>query len=68
MVYEAIALNRKQKLIILTDDTVIPFASMLDADGEETDDPRECALAIIQLPNGKWSYVDLSDFDETSIN
>lgn len=68
MTYSAVALNRKQRLIILTDDTVIPFATMLDANGEETDDPGECAVAIIQLPNGMWTGVHLSDFDETGVN
>jgi hypothetical protein len=37
---------------------------MLDAQGDETDDPDEAMVVIVRVPNGRFGVVDLSYFTE----
>lgn len=59
----AIAVNRTARLVLLTDDVVVPITAMLDEHGDETSDPDKCLIAIVQLPCGRWGCCDLRDFE-----
>lgn len=66
---QAVAVNRSGKYFRLEDDRVIPFCSMMDINGNDTDDPAECVIALFQIPEGedgagKYSGADLREFDD----
>lgn len=63
----AIAVNRRKQIFLMEDDTIIPFACMLDEFGIETDDPFKCITVIYQLPNGRFAGIALSEFEGVSV-
>jgi hypothetical protein len=55
------------KFFLLTDGTVIPWEAMMDADGNDTEDPTQCVIAVFQIPEGyagagRWSGHDIREF------
>jgi hypothetical protein len=42
----------------------LDVVQMLDAQGDETDDPDEAMVVIVRVPNGRFGVVDLSYFTE----
>ena len=61
-----IAINRKARLAILDSGAVVEIASMIDLDGNETNDPEQCFCAIVPLPCGRWACCDLGEFEDVS--
>jgi hypothetical protein len=70
MTLQAVAVNRKGKYFRLVDDSKLPFCSMMDINGDETEDADACVIALFQLPDGRFSGVDLrlfgADMQETT--
>ncbi len=64
MTLQAVAVNRKGQYFRLDDDSKLPFCAMMDANGEDTEDPDACVIALFQLPNGRFSGVDLRLFGD----
>lgn len=60
---EAVAVNRVLGLILLDTDETVEIDTLLDADGDETDDPQAAVAAVAPLPNGRWISVDLAAFE-----
>lgn len=59
------AINRMKRLALLDGGAVVSITTMLDIDGDETNDPEECFIAILQLPNGSWACCDIRDFEDS---
>lgn len=59
------AINRSKRLALLDSGDVVLFEMMLDIDGDVTNDPDECFVAILQLPCGRWAYCDLREYEDT---
>ncbi len=66
-VARVVAINRTKRLALLDSGAVVEIASMIDIDGDKTDDPEECLVAIVQLPNGMWSCCDLREFEDSKM-
>lgn len=60
-----VAINRTRRLVLLDSGAVVPIETMIDADGERTNDPDECFCAIVQLPCGRWACCDLREFEDS---
>lgn len=58
------AINRESKQVLLADGTVHNMTAFHTVDGDETDDIDEAAFATVELANGKWFPVILSQFGE----
>ena len=63
---EVTAICRRDALAILDTGEIIHFATMLDIDGNETDDTAECVCAVAPLPDGRWVVIDFSEFEWVS--
>lgn len=61
-----VSINRSKRLALLDSGTVVTIETMLDNDGAETDDPEQCAMAILQLPCGRWACCDLKEFEDSA--
>jgi hypothetical protein len=61
---DAIAINRKERTVVLSDFTSVRWTHMF-ADGEETTDPFNATSAVAPLPDGRWITVDLTAFGNT---
>lgn len=65
---QVVAINRTDATAILDCGTIIHFATMLDLDGNETDDVSECVCAVAPLPDGRWAVIDFSKFETVSVH
>lgn len=65
---QVVAINRTGAAAILDCGTIIHFATMLDIDGNETDDVSECVCAVAPLPNGYFAVIDFSEFESVSVH
>lgn len=65
---EVIAINRSEACAILDTGHVVHFATMLDIDGNETDDVSECVCAVAPLPNGDFAVIDFSEFETVRVH
>lgn len=68
MTADAVAINRTRAAVLLDDDTVIPFETMWDAFGDETDDCDAAVSAIFPLADGRWCAIDLTAFDPVAVH
>lgn len=55
--------NLTKRLALLDDGRSCRVDTLLDADGDETDEPRDAVVAILALPDGRWGVIDLRDFE-----
>jgi len=63
--FEVVAVHLRKRLALLDDDSTMPIANLLDADGEECYSDENPAWAIAGPdPNNKWHRIDLSCFEE----
>lgn len=58
------AINRRMKVAVTDTFEIIDFDIMYDIDGCETNDPDDCVVAIVRLPNGLWEVIKLGDFEK----
>ena len=56
-------INVTDGLVILKSGAVVKIETMLDADGNRTSDPKECEIAICELPNGQWASFCLWEYE-----
>lgn len=66
--YEVSAFNRRLKVVLFVTGEVIPFASLIDSDGEMTDDMDEAVAGVVEDPAGKWHSLNFADFETVSSN
>ena len=59
------AVNRGLRLVLTTDGRFLPISDYLDSDGEETDNPEEAVIAIVNAGDS-WAVLDLRDFERES--
>lgn len=64
---EAVAVNVQRGLILLDTNETVEIDTMIDADGDETDDPDLALAALAPLPDGRWIVVDLTAFERAQI-
>lgn len=64
----AISLSAQQ--VVLDDGTILEMDTLIDDEGDETDDIELAVVAVVQLTNGKWFVVKFDDFefDEKTLN
>jgi hypothetical protein len=60
------AIKRSEACAILDTGQMVHFATMIDVDGNETEDVSECAFAVVPLPDGRWEVIAFSDFNNVS--
>ncbi len=68
MMSDVAAVNVGQRIAVMDDDTIVHLETLLDADGEETDDAEAARSAVGQLPDGSWLAVDLTQFETAASN
>lgn len=56
------AVNLDLRKVMLDDGELANITNLLDADGDETDDPELAEAAVFQYPSGRWGSLDLSQF------
>lgn len=56
------AINLDQRIALLEDGSTIPLETLLDDEGDETDDIADAVVAVAPLPNGKWVTIAFSAF------
>jgi hypothetical protein len=67
-VMQVTAICRRDACAVLDTGEIVHFATMLDIDGNETDDPAECAVAVAPLPDGNWVVIDFSEFETVAVH
>jgi|GEM_PF-4464740 len=60
---EVIAINRYLKAALFSDGSLIAFAQMFDADGDETNSIEDAIVANVQSPAGDWIFLKMFMFD-----
>lgn len=65
---DVFAINVAQRIAVMDDDSVVHLETLLDVDGEETDDTEAARSAVGQLPDGSWLAIDLTQFETTAPN
>lgn len=60
----AVGICLERRFILLEDDTTLKIVSMLDARGDETEDPAKAVVAIYQRPDERFGGVFVGLFDE----
>lgn len=56
------AINLTKRLALLSDGATVPVTNLLDADGDETQEPAQ-AVGFVAGEGGTWFAGLLSDFD-----
>ena len=64
---DVVATTRHGRLAVLEDGSVCALSILLDADGDETDDPDEAVTGVVDLPDGTFAVVVFCDFDVVPI-
>ncbi len=64
---KGVSVNRRAQCFRLEDDSTIPFAAMIDINGDITSDPIACVVAIFQLPDGLYRGLDLRVLDDAEM-
>lgn len=57
------AVKALSRLALLSDGTTVPITNLLDADGDETDDPNE-AVSFVAGEGDRWFTGLCADFEE----
>lgn len=64
-----IAVNLHARLAQLDTGEIVPVAVMLDAQGDETDDPTAAVAAVVgPLPGGGWASIDRDAYSIPTIH
>lgn len=56
------AINVAARQLYFADGSVCAIASLLDSDGDETQDIGQATAAVAQVPSGGWIVAELADF------
>lgn len=63
------AINLTDRVVIRLDNVLGDIDCFIDADGDETDDIERACVAIVQWrDDGRWSPVDLEDFEKHELH
>jgi len=65
MSVQAVGVSLEGRYFLLDDNTTLPIVGMLDINGDDTEDPDKCIVAIFQMKNGMFSGHDIREFDES---
>jgi hypothetical protein len=66
---EIVAISRSNRTCLLEDyETELHFDQMFDRDGEETMDAQEACTALVEMPDGSWTELDLNDWVNVTIH
>ena len=60
---EVVAINRTTCMVMLEDGTMLPIQGWHHPEEKDEVDPDVATFVTFQMPNGKWSYAILSDFN-----
>lgn len=58
------AVNWSRRLALMSDGGTAALETLLDTDGDETDDPASAVVAVAPYA-GRWFVVELADFADT---
>lgn len=56
------AINPTDRLVMMQGGAILHMTTLIDIDGDETDDLSEAIGAVVQLPCGKWFNVLFADY------
>lgn len=65
---EIVAVNRQQRFALTNRGEVCPITNLIDAFGDETDDPFEAVAAVAELDADHWFSIDLTQFESASVH
>lgn len=65
---DVVAINRKQRVALLGNGSIVHFTSMFDCDGDKTNNSDEAYRAVAQLPSGTWACISLDQFEPIEIH
>lgn len=63
-----VAINKPQRIVILDDESLAPFDTLIDQNGDVTDDTDDAVCVLVKLPDGEWETVTISDFEPQWLN
>lgn len=66
--HEIVSVNRAELLALTAGGDLCAFSTMLDDDGDETDDAITAAVVIVKRPDQKFAVVDLREFEPATEN
>lgn len=61
-----VSVNLGRREALLSDGRVVPVTNMLDADGDDTEDPAE-AVGFVSGAGSEWFVDAVSDFEGASV-
>lgn len=62
------AISKEERCAVLTDGRICEFATMYDAEGDETDEVEAAVIAVAPHPEGTWLVLQLHEFDGMTIH
>lgn len=62
------AVNVRGRLALTADGVECEITNLLDIDGDETDDADAAESAVAALPDGRWAWIKLSEFEPATVN
>jgi hypothetical protein len=68
MIARVVAINCERRLAVLNSGAVVSIASMIDIDGNRTDDPDQCFIATVEMPDGSWGSFDMREFGDSCVH
>lgn len=63
-----IAVSVRQRLAVLDDGETFPLVTLLDDEGDATDDPDEAVVVVGQLADARWVTIDMREFIDAGLN
>lgn len=61
-----VAVNLTGRIALANDDTICDITNLLDADGDETDNPDEAIAAVACYDDETWFSIRLDDFEKAT--
>lgn len=58
-----IAVNRKLRLALDSENNEGRITNLIDSDGDDTDDLEGAVTGVVEWPDGTWSAVDFRDYE-----
>lgn len=65
---EVVAINRRLRAALFATGEVVAFSTLIDGDGEETDDFDDARAGVVQAPDGGWCAVKFGEFESAAVN
>lgn len=57
------SINLKARFAIMDDGTVLPITTLLDSDGDETDDPEQAVVFVAGTDSWGWFQARVDSFE-----